>query len=1057
MRPVTLSALLICGFLHSLAPAQEIVARRGGVEVVLSADGQRLVRLAVPGAENQFASAPDRGLWRLWWYDEATRKANTYSHQYTGYYWQDPFVMGQASLSNLETQLKTWNWDEAAGRLNLEYTHPQAEVKISFELTDTAVTCRGEFKNLSAVPVYHFSLLDNWQLSSTAQNTFILPDHTAGVEYRTVRKGYYSQECTWDGLLVSGPTGCFSLYALQDPAQYLATETRLTGGGVVAAPLAIDSGTVCFRRTGESLKCVALKISAFPDLRTWADGYVQDNFPGLKPLAEKIPAPLREKVARAVLFPAGGKMVDLARTVENLPGTAIIHTPSYMTPLPGKANGWDAFPNYFPPNPEFGTLEDYPALVETVNRSGHLFMPRNSFFYWAKDSAVDREIGVEKMAMVGVDGQPRTARWAELGWLISPSSRPARAKLEEFFNTWREMGASLYFTNVIAAIGPWGNRYDFHPDTPAPDLFYHQIRQLLAWHGERLPLLSEGGGAWQMPYQAGFCGDPGWNPNAPGADYLMLPSRGDYLGFRRELNPLLYHQYVQYYPHNASVTDILDSLPKLSYALACGVNPKFGLTQNNDPEQYYRWLRTVAVMGEQVFSRLYGQRLEQFEKNGGLIRARYGRCEIIANLAEAEYALPEPAGLVLGGQGFYFHDPDSGVTAGSFAEYAGHRFPSPQLLILQEAADRAEVWLPLADTAVDLLLPLAKLGRAQLVTVQGEREVTATTTDDGLHLVWPACPGALEKIVPHLVLTPGEAPAAAGPAVGLLATWAANGERAVAYCGQLPETLTARLRLENYSAQPLRLTVTAASDFGGREASQELACELPPHARIERTLDLPISGPGTARFNLNPVSALVGEAALTIEPQTIPEMTPAEAAAQVAPLKLDWAAPSRAGNCFAPGVKSISAAGLRLANGESLQFGSEALNFTEQVYLECLLRFDRLPQFNNGFGEVNLVKALNPQGTRSIELRYNRARNMIRFLVPEARGDLRDLTLDQLPIKPGVWYHIRAWCADQRQVLEINGQTVDREFKGRLQPYRGPWLVAGEVDMSLKNLRWGGK
>ncbi|MDD3154430.1 MAG: hypothetical protein PHS41_06145, partial [Victivallaceae bacterium] len=470
------------------------------------------------------------------------------------------------------------------------------------------------------------------------------------------------------------------------------------------------SPAIFFAEKGESRNAVATRIQAYPTLSAWAEDYRMDNFPNMLRLKKKYDPDTLSRLSKAFLMPVSGTFADLQKMLDRLPGTAIMHTPGYMRSPKGKQNrGWDAFPNYFPPNPRYGTQEEYRALTRAAVGKGHLFMPRNSFFYWADNSDADLAFDLKKLAMKRVDGKIRLAVWAIPGVLVSPSSAVVQKELDRFFGIWKDMGANAYFTNVIGAIGPWGNRYDFHPEAPAADLFYDQIYKMMRRHGRKIPLLSEGSGAFQLPWQAGFCGTPNWDPARPAAKFRMGADRGVFVRSVPEINLYLYHPYALTYPHNAGTSDGTESMPKLSYSLVYGIGLKIGIDDGGKKlnSTNLRYLRTAALLARDVWSVVYGDRCLRNERlNSGIVRTDYEHAQTAANFSEQEAEITlNGVRATIAPEGFFFVSNDHRTVAGFFSAFGGKSLSRPELVVLQYAPDAVTLYAPLATEEVKIQVP----------------------------------------------------------------------------------------------------------------------------------------------------------------------------------------------------------------------------------------------------------------------------------------------------------------------------------------------------------------
>jgi hypothetical protein len=288
------------------------------------------------------------------------------------------------------------------------------------------------------------------------------------------------------------------------------------------------------------------------------------------------------------------------------------------------------------------------------------------------------------------------------GYIVSPSSRLVMEQLEKFYNEWTELGSEVYFTNVIGAIQPYGNRYDFHPDAPAPDLYFDQIRKMMQKYGSRMPLFSEGGAAWQMPFQTGFCLHPSWNPEQPGADYWRTPSRGQYVCYRNEPGVFLKNEYIRFYPHNTGTRLGQSSIGQLTFSLLHSLNPKLGIASaDRFTAKHRRWLELLSHLGRTAFAKLYGARLINYERSpNGIVLAEYENCQVIGNYSGKEYECGDlvPDSRIVP-EGFLFKAEN--LLIGSFSLFKGAACPEDQIIIVEDGLDTRYNMAPDAVNYID--------------------------------------------------------------------------------------------------------------------------------------------------------------------------------------------------------------------------------------------------------------------------------------------------------------------------------------------------------------------
>lgn len=682
-------------------------------------------------------------LWSFRLFDAEARKRNTRPLHGEGVYYGIPWSEAPTLVSSKDARFLGSEYRDK--RLTLRYSHPLADVELYFDLADSGVTVSGRLTNRGETPVCDFSAVPGIRFRIGEDETVIAPDPLFnGVEFSRVFSFSWGMCYAWDGFLIrdAGGRGFLAF----DNAQDIERRILASGGAIWGDPsgkrLSYENNMRIFAKKGEPRESSRLVIRHFPDLRSWADECIRLNYPrGLRKLSGKMPEETFRRFRQAYLAPSWGTFADLGRFAANAPGTFIVHPPNLMRAPKGTSERWDAFPNYFPPHPGAGTREEYEAFVRRVVESGNLFMPRTSFFYWAEGTDFDQAQGLEKNAVRRIDGLPRTARWAQPGYLMSPSAKPVLAELDRVCETWKKMGANLYFTNVICALDPYNNRYDFHPDAPGPDLFYDRLFRLLKRYGEQLPLFSEGGGLWQLPYQVGFNGQPGWDREAPVSRVQDDPKRGIMKRAAFEIPLSLDHEYVQFFPHNTSYDDGPYSIPRLSWSLAHGMGLKCGFYAIGEPNsRNLLYLRTIALLAERLQPYLFGKRLMNYTEQNGVVTADYEGTRVLYNPTAANAACElGDYRAEIAPDGFGFRSADGTTLAGYFSEFAGTRFASPVLLVLVFEPERIRIFAPLEEEKLQM-------------------------TIDGKPVEIPAYPAALAREVPGVALDRTSGKCAASPA-----------------------------------------------------------------------------------------------------------------------------------------------------------------------------------------------------------------------------------------------------------------------------------------------------
>ncbi|MBR7121399.1 MAG: LamG domain-containing protein, partial [Lentisphaeria bacterium] len=664
---------------------------RSGATRVTIDEASKQLTFKVPGSDKIFSTAGNP-LFAFRLYDETARRDNDKPLNGTGHFWGTNLVMSGQEITSNDCELLKIEYKTADSAV-LFFKHPAAEVELTIMATATGVKSFAKITNTGDTPIYEFTVLPfSFQLGEGENVITPFPPHI-GIEFSKVISYKWAMNYAWDGFLVREGSGFLAVDRYQDiETLYLPGWGTVTGGE--NNTLSFLGTTLIFIRKGESRTSIGLSVRHFADIKSWADNYRQLNFPrGMKTLAEKLTKDQFDKFSRAYLAPTWATIRSASALVATAPGTFIVHPPIYMHACKGIRSNWDAFPNYFPPIARVGTMDEFAALIRQIVDSGNLFMPRNSFYYWGVGSDYAERYDLERSAIVRIDGKPRTAMWAQPGYMVSPSSRDVLAHLEEIYQRWISMGTNAYFTNVIGAQLPDHNAFDFHPDAPAPDAFYTQLFNIHKLHGTRIPLMSEHGAFWIMPYQVGICGVGGWLRPLPG----NLEPKGTVVRSAPEVCLTLMHEYIRFYTSNTGYLAAPAGPRGIAYSLTHGIGLKAGFLNDFEmTREKRRWMRTTALIAGEIHSLNYGQPLDSYTDKDGMITAVYGGNLNIANFSDKPLAMQAGEySTVIAPEGFLFVSKDHNRIAGYFTEFAGNKFAEPVLLVILKKGEIIELYAPL--------------------------------------------------------------------------------------------------------------------------------------------------------------------------------------------------------------------------------------------------------------------------------------------------------------------------------------------------------------------------
>ncbi|MBR2425972.1 MAG: LamG domain-containing protein [Lentisphaeria bacterium] len=658
--------------------------------------------LIIPESGRKISSA-GMPLFSFRLFDENARKANNKPLNGKGHFWGTPLVMNGKEITSSDCKFLRME-RPADNRAVMVWQHPAAEVKVFFEVTEHGLKQYAELTNTGKDPIYEFVSFSA-SLDRKQNEHVVVPfPPRIGLEFSKLISYTWAMNYAWDGFIIRKKDGGLLAF---DRCQDIEKQILPGWGNIRTNPqsnkLEFTGKTTMFVRPGEKRSSIAVSIRNFSTIREWADHYRDLNFPsGIKTLSQKLTKEQFDKFSRAYLAPTWATIRGAISIVDRAPGVYIVHPPIYMHHCKGQRSNWDAFPNYFPPAKRVGTMADFEVLIKNTVRSGGIFMPRTSFYYWGCGSDFDLAYGLEKNAIVRIDGKPRTAMWAQPGYMVSPSSRQVLNYLDEIFNKWKKLGINAYFTNVIGAQLPDHNSFDFHPDAPGPDLFYSQLFKLHKKYGQQIPLLSEDGAFWSMPYQVGICGYNPWLSPVPG----NLEPKGTLVRPAPEFALYLMHEYIRFYTSNTNFLNAASSPRALATSLTLGTGLKAGFVNENEmTREKRRWMRTTALIAGEIHNLNYGQRLNSYTEQGGIVTAVYGKNLNLANFSGKDYVV-DAAGYkaVIAHNGFLFVSADQNRIAGFFKEFAGNKFRHPLLLVMIREGRKARIYAPLElqDTPIEI-------------------------------------------------------------------------------------------------------------------------------------------------------------------------------------------------------------------------------------------------------------------------------------------------------------------------------------------------------------------
>lgn len=503
-------------------------------------------------------------------------------------------------------------------------------------------------------------------------------------------------------------------------------------------------------KSGETWSSPRVRFAIDDSVLNTLDRYKVDNELDKSPtLREKLGDELFEKFANAPMLKFdvyGGAMgyVETADFLETVPAPSIVHLSSYM---PG---GHDqSYPDYFPPNPDGGSPEDFRELIDKALELGHLVVPYTNSTWWTSNTTIVKERAAD-IAVRTEEGRLMTETYGTHGYTISPYSSVARERLEQTIREFTEdYPAHALFDDQIGA-RPWV--WDFHPETPTPISYPQGQLERAKWYLQEkgMPVITEGGWDRLAIDLVGFSGasevvsvltpeNTAYN-YIEGAEYDLSVYKD--WGYNRvqvfPMLPYLVHEHVLLYGQDLGSTTT--SKRTLGWWLAMGhsmINQIVKYSQQFwQVEQRWIWDVNIPIQ-RAVVSRYTGKKMTGFEyMTDTVTETRFEDMSIVVSHGKDRYRLDDS---VIAPWGFYARTDDGTLIAGVFEELDGFKLAGEAFLIIEKEGDNRIVvqrlrhpYLSKRRGEMELQLPLPSDWDNTLITVVAVTEEFETVVDHEL-------------------------------------------------------------------------------------------------------------------------------------------------------------------------------------------------------------------------------------------------------------------------------------------------------------------------------------
>jgi hypothetical protein len=603
--------------------------------------------------------------------------------------WQIVFEDNTRIFSNdfVQTGDKTWiyNWNDQEKALVLEYHHDQSIVKVNVIVNDMEYFDMDmEVTNKWNKCTYRIGFPDILLLNMAENNTAVLPEHFPGMmlfpEFFKQSKHFtysYPDVFSADYVSINFETSSLCLYSLNYDKKILLVEFGFEPNDDpgfehnyhfkhqykkwLKADSTWNSPVSRFwigKSTIETLRSYRNdnKINEYPSVRD----KLGDQFDTIAS------SPLLQHHYH--IFPDPLSFNDLPDLINQYPGPLILMITAYFT---GGYHGYH--PDYLPPEPLYGTTEDFKDMVKSIQSQGKKVILFTLPTWWHTESPTIKGLNNEALldaVAIKEDGSPNSSGWYldgewAFGFNVSPYSPYVHSRLDNMFNeVFVEYGADMIYEDVLGVTGIY---LDFNPNSPNPDAY---TQGWLNFAESKSQYLSMAEKAYDRmgEYMFSSIGE------SPISGFPTLPAHWDYESDKiiwqpYPCGPVIYGDKMASYFWNPNGQDI--RLENISYSLIFGSpltkNTTNGITfeeANNDH------VFQLMDFQEYVGSRIYGRQMNDYTGIPGKVTtADYGDITLTTNWDNEQSHTVD--NHIIPPHGIYIKSDDDSLIAGTFTSFNG--------------------------------------------------------------------------------------------------------------------------------------------------------------------------------------------------------------------------------------------------------------------------------------------------------------------------------------------------------------------------------------------------
>jgi hypothetical protein len=627
----------------------------------------------------------------------------------------------------------SYRWDAVSSTLTLTYTYDQtadrranavAQITAHHSFFDLRLALESHWGKTIATVLLPADLFED----TSAVRAGYAPTYLPGIRFspsffRRTGNDVFTYPSRWayaDYLSLDLAQSHLALYTV-NPAPAPIAPVQL--GFVVDGPPSPCSGpTFCVThgfqtwiRDGETWTSPAVRFRVGETVKDSILDYRKGNGIDAYPsLADKLGGRLAG-LARAPLIKAdpwkGLPPFDQwAAELKRLPSPALLH------PVAFQPRGQDENdPDFLPPDPRWGTVQDLNAAVAQAHSLGQFVMPYLNISWWDKKSPtvqnLPRPLTIDDLAVKTSDGDSvRESYGPHLGFIVSPYVSTVRNRFATMMDEWKNVvPADCVFFDQIGA-RPW--RRDFNPAAPNPLAYDDGWLALMAPYADRCLMVEDG---WDRLAQS-FAG---FNGSALLLDRDFDEPNRLWGAGNWEPYPLadwLFHDKVLLYQHDLAESTMTADPEVLLFNAAFG----FMLSYSWDDDRQTLgspWLDLVGKVQRALGPLVAGQALTDYRDLApDVTQTTFGGYSVVANWSKAGSFQAD--GYDIAPEGFLARTQDGQVLAGAFVGSFNGRELSPgtHYLVVERNGGALTVSQPLGSDT-DLAVAAQGGGRLRAIAL----------------------------------------------------------------------------------------------------------------------------------------------------------------------------------------------------------------------------------------------------------------------------------------------------------------------------------------------------